>query len=132
MSDREKFEKWATGQGYSVEREGGGYVDWHLNPAWQAVKALSSHDSAPTEGVGKRVVEEWLAEVDSNPSIDFDDLADLAQRIDRAIAAPRMTLDLRGLDTWDIFDDDDNLGWKREDVIAAIRQQLPNVEVVTE
>lgn len=126
MSDREKFEKWATGQGYSVEREGGGYVDWHLNPAWQAVKALSSRDSTPTEGVGKRVVEEWLAEVDNNPSIDFDDLAALADRIDRALAAPRMTLDLRVIAKWSGNEAHPQM------ILDAIRDQLPNVDIITD
>ncbi len=87
----------------------------------------------PTEGVGKRVVEEWLAEVDSNPSIDFDDIAALADRIDRALAAPRMTLDLSGVFTFPKSGKKNGGYYLSEKGLRdAIRAQLPNVDIITD
>lgn len=90
MNDREKFEEFAKGEGYNLTTHGEDYwypatvTAWKL---WQA--ALSSRDSTPTEGVGATLVKEWLDEVGRHTDTVYDDLPGLAQRIDRALAAPR-------------------------------------------
>lgn len=99
MTDREKFEEWATDRKMNVAPGLDGYDFQSMNTemAWLGFQAaLSSRDSTPTEGV------------------------------DRALAAPRMTLDLRG-----VFRTGGG-AYYRDSLLPAIRAQLPNVDIITD
>lgn len=138
MTDREKFEKMASGKGLNIyqTKDGSDYLDVTTHWAWIGFQAaLSSRDSTPTEGVGKLVVEEFLDEI-HEIYINHDgkrclmipeaDMPKLFSCIDRALAAPRMKLDLR-----DMVPHWSQDGWNPRSVIERIRQQLPNVEILT-
>lgn len=92
----------------------------------------TSRDSTPTEGVGRRVVEEWGHWWAGSPLASKEEVnANLARRIDRALDAPRMTLDLRELHVTDWPSEEMAVVTVIAGILAAIRAQLPNVEVVT-
>lgn len=148
MSDREKFEdrchvcdrRRATDEDYARIGEGLGehlcWGRWDVGQCesaavdWRArYVALSSRDSTPTEGVGKRVAEEWDLRSPGTRSARI--IADLAQRID-SVAAPRMTLDLRELHVTEWPSEEMAVVTVIAGILAAIRAQLPNVDIITD
>lgn len=132
MSDREKFEEFAKREGWSVERWTGAsselYRQKETRLAWKGFQAaLSSRDSTPTEGAVQRVTDEWWSELKG--AVSKSQVADLAQRINRALTAPRVTLDLRNATVLNVDGKPMISVWELD---RCIRAQLPNVEVVTE